>query len=254
MAMEPWTVLGLVLGGSLSGFVNVLAGGGSLITLPLLIFLGLPATAANGTNRLSILLQSGTAAWRFHRQNLIDWGLVARLLGPLWLGALSGAWLASQMSDTDFKALIGWLSLVAGALTAFDVRRIFDRTSKREATSGVSMASCIAMLFVGLYGGLAQAGVGYLFLAALTLFLRKDLVEATALKVVLTGAYTPVAIGVFQWQSQVSWPHAIALSAGSIAGAQLGAGLAIRTNARFVRPLVAILIMAAAFKLVWDAY
>ena len=118
MGIELVPALVLIAGGMAAGFINVIAAGGSLITMPLLIFLGIPPTSANGTVRIAILVQGITATLRFHRSGVINWKEVPKLVVPVWIGAIGGAIVASNMADTNFKAMIGWITLVAGAIWA----------------------------------------------------------------------------------------------------------------------------------------
>ncbi len=248
LALLP--ALALTAGGLVAGFINVVAGGGSLITLPLLIFIGIPPTSANGTLRIAILAQGLVATTRYHRAGVIPWKTVAILVWPVWLGAISGALVASNMADTDFKSMIGWITLVAGGIVAIDLKKFLaDKESQR--TMFRRLLFFIALMIVGFYGGLAQAGVGYLFLAALVLAGGYSLVGANILKVVLVMAFTPLAIVVFGINAKIHIGYALILAVGQSVGGHLGAGATLSRGAALIRPVLVVVVVAAAIKLLF---
>lgn len=248
--IELISALALAAGGMAAGFVNVVAGGGSLITLPLLIFVGLPATSANGTLRIAILVQGITATLRFHRSGVIDWKAVSRLVWPVWLGAVAGAVVASSMADTDFKAMIGWITLVAGGIVAIDLKK-FLADKRGTRTRARRVIFWISLVAVGFYGGLAQAGVGYLFLAALVMGGGYDLVQANVMKVVLVMAFTPLAILVFGLSAKIHLGYAIIVAVGQALGAFVGASVTLSKGTAIIRPVLALVVAAAAIKLLF---
>ena len=250
MDVELIPALALLVGGIVAGFVNVIAAGGSLITMPLLIFMGISPTSANGTVRIAILVQGLTATFRFHRAGKIDWKVVLKLVLPVWAGALVGAIAASKMADTDFKAMIGWITLVAGGVVAIDFKKILASRSG-ELSKTRSSIFLLSLLIVGFYGGLAQAGVGYLFLAALVIGGCYTLVDANILKVVLVMAYTPIAIVVFGISGQIHIGYAVLLAVGQAIGAHVGAGMTLTKGEKIIRPILTLVVMAAATKLVF---
>ncbi len=250
LQVEPIVALALLAGGTVAGFVNVVAAGGSLITMPLLIFMGIPATSANGTIRIAILVQGLTATFRYHRSGAIPWKAVARLVIPLWVGALAGAMVASQMADTDFKSMMGWISLVAGAIVIVDFKKIIA-SRQGEMTTTRTIIFLISMTGVGFYGGLAQAGVGYLFLASLVIGGGYTLLQANVMKAVLVTAFTPLAILVFGLNSKIHLGYAVILAVGHALGAYLGAGITLTKGVAVIRPVLAIVVVGAAVKLIF---
>jgi len=240
----------LVLGGLAAGFLNVVAGGGSLITMPLLIFVGLPATSAIGTIRLAILVQSMTATIRYHRSGVIDWQALPPLLLPICSGTLTGALLATQIDNTSFHALVGWVTLAAGALVAVDINKLLQR-EHQELTRTRQFMLFVSLILVGFYAGLIQAGVGYLFLAALVIGAQFTLVQANVMKVVLVLCLTPITLLVFGLSSQIHLGYALMLTIGQALGAYAGVTVNLRKGASVIRPLLAIVVVAAALKLLF---
>lgn len=248
LGIELYSALALAAGGLAAGFINVVAGGGSLITLPLLIFIGIPPTSANGTLRIAIFAQGLVATARFHRAGAIKWKTVATIVWPVWLGAIAGAIVASNMADTDFKSLIGWITLVAGGIVAIDLKKYLANRESQQSTFR-RIVFFIALAIVGFYGGLAQAGVGYLFLAALVLAGGYALVEANVMKVVLVMAFTPIAILIFGLNAQIHLGYALILAIGQALGGHFGAGAALNRGASIIRPVLVVVVVAAAIKL-----
>lgn len=245
-------VAALLAVGVAAGFVNVVAGGGSLLAMPLLIFLGLPETVANGTTRLAILTQSVAAITAFQRAGRIDHALLARFAPPALLGALVGAYGASQLADASFRGILGWVMLGCAAFVVVNPKLGATAGGEPARPPRTSPAWVWPTLFViGLYGGAIQAGVGYLVLAALVLLLRVDLVQANILKVVLVGVYTPLALAVFLWQGQVDLWLGLLLSVGHAIGAWLGAAATLRRGERFVRVMLVVVVVASALKLLF---
>jgi len=250
LGLEVVPALALAAGGVAAGFINVVAGGGSLITLPLLIFIGIPPTSANGTLRIAIFAQGLVAVRRFHTAGAIQWKTAATIVWPVWLGAIGGAIVASNMADTDFKSMIGWITLVAGGVVAIDLKKVLAGRTTKQSTAR-RIVFYLALTIVGFYGGLAQAGVGYLFLAALVLAGGYMLVEANVMKVVLVMAFTPLTIVIFGLNSKIHIGYALVLAVGQALGGHFGAGVALSRGSSIIRPVLVVVVVAAAIKLLF---
>jgi len=234
----------LVLAGAAAGFLNVVAGGGSLLTVPLMIFLGVPETTANGTSRVGILVQSASALVAFRRSGKLDPSLVGKLIAPTLLGALAGAFLATRISDAGFRSLLGWVMLGCGLLVVLDPPVARGRGLRLEA-----WRVWPTLFAIGLYGGMIQAGVGYLILAALTFVLGLELELANVLKSLLIALYMPLAAAVFLWHGHVDLWLAVALSIGQALGGWLGAVVALRSGALLIRVMLAIVVVGSGVAL-----
>ncbi|GIW41512.1 MAG: UPF0721 transmembrane protein [Candidatus Binatia bacterium] len=240
--MDPLQALVLAVLGLFAGVVNTLAGGGSLLTVPVLVLLGLPGNLANGTNRVGILLQSVAAGWRFHRAGVSGlreaWGVVL----PVVLGSVLGATLISAVSDRTFERLFAIVMLVLLVPTLRPAPGLRAPRKLPRAVHGV------LFFVVGLYGGAFQAGVGLLLVFALS-SLGYDLVRANSIKVLVIAVLTAVAVPVFVWRGQVAWLPALVLGSGFTAGGFLGAKLAVERGERIVRPVLAGSVLALAAKM-----
>ena len=233
----------LAAAGLAAGVVNSLAGGGSLLTVSLLVVLGLPGTLANGTNRVGVLVQNAVAAWRFRAEGVPGGAHALPLLLPVLAGSAVGALAIARVADDTFERLFGVLMLV------LLVPVLRSSRPERAPARRLPPALRLPLYFgIGLYGGAFQAGVGIPLLFALS-YDGHDLVRANAIKVVVIFAVTAVAIPVFVLAGQVAWLPAAALAAGFFAGGELGARLAVRGGERVIRPVLAVAVLALAARM-----
>ncbi|MDK2847944.1 MAG: uncharacterized protein PWP34_1297 [Desulfuromonadales bacterium] len=237
----------LVLIGGVAGIINVLAGGGSLLTLPLLIFMGLPAATANGTNRIAILVQNMFAISGFHRQGVLSWRLAMLCALPAIAGSYLGARLAIRIDETLFQRLLAGIMLGVLALTLWDPLK--GRKAEPPSFSPVRIAILLASFFViGIYGGFVQAGVGFLIIAGL-MFQGLDLVRTNAIKVTIVFFFTLVALTVFVWHGQVNYQLGLSLAVGNAIGGWLAAHLAVKKGHAWIKRIVSLAIVLFAVKL-----
>lgn len=226
---QPLEFVLLALVGLVAGALNVVAGGGSFLTLPVLLFLGLPASVANATNRVGVLAQNVSGVWGFHRHGALDWGWALRASMPSVVGAGVGAWLALRVPDFAFTRL---LSLTMLAVTLWSIWR--NRAGGARASAGghegrPPHGDALAMLgffAVGIYGGFIQAGVGF-FLLALTSAAGLDLVRGNAVKLLSVLLMTVLSLAIFGGAGAVNWPLGAALAVGNFAGGLVGVRLAV---------------------------
>lgn len=240
-------VLALILvGGFVAGIVNTLAGGGSLITLPLLIFSGLPASVANGTNRVAIVLQNvgGLAGFRKHGLRVGREAWI--LLIPSMAGAILGARLAINLDEATMRRAIAVLLV---AMLVPILRSAKPGAKKAPASLSFPWWVWPAYFVVGVYGGFLQAGVGFLYLALLAGAQGLDLVRANLIKVFLILAYSVVALALFAAEGKVAPVQGLVLAAGNMAGGWVGAHMAVRRGERLIRAILIVAVLASAVKL-----
>jgi len=223
-------VAALILAGIIGGFINTLAGGGSMLTLPALMMLGIPADLANATNRVGVLLQSLTGVKGFNEHGRLDKGAIVPVMIPTVAGALTGALAASFLPVWLLKpVLLG--SMVVMALVMIIAPAVVIPEPGTEPAKLKDKPIAIAGLFLaGIYGGFVQAGVGFMLIAALAGGLRYDLVRTNALKMVGTAALSLMALVVFVFRDQVLWVPGLILAAGTVVGASLSVKFAINVS------------------------
>ena len=241
--MTPFETLALCGTAMGAGVVNTLAGGGSLVTVPLLVLLGLPGGVANGTNRVGILLQSGVAAWRFRALGVGGLREALPVLLPVAAGSLLGAWGIVQVSDALFERAFGIVMLLLLAPLLREVA--LPRPQRSAPPSRLGPRWAVIFFAIGIYGGSFQAGVGIPLLFALS-HAGFDLVRANSIKVIVTAVLTLTAVPVFIFAGQIAWGPAAVVALGYSAGAALGARLAVRGGERLIRPVLALAVIALA--------
>ncbi|WP_416139261.1 sulfite exporter TauE/SafE family protein [Halomonas sp. HK25] len=234
--------LALLLIGAMAGFINVLSAGGSMLTLPLLMFLGLPPQAANGTNRVSIVLQSISAVTSFFRAGARYVGLSLRLSVPAVVGSLAGAWLALQTGDALFEAIL--IAVMAGSAVLMLLPQ--PRLDTRPLTpERLTPSVYLAMFVIGLYGGFIQVGVGILFIVVLYRMLKIDLAQVNVFKVLIVLVYTIPALAIFLVNDQVRWSYGLVLAAGSMSGAWLAVKVNMSPRGAFVVKWLTVVVIIA---------
>lgn len=249
---EPnWLLLALVpVTGFVAGFINTLAGSGSLITLPMLILLGLPANVANGTNRVGILVQNIVSVSTFKRHGALHERDSVQLLVPSVLGALVGAQLAVSLDETILRRTIAVLMIAMLVIVvAKPGRWLHEHAGERVAAYPLRFVIFFA---IGAYGGFIQAGVGIFLLAGLVLGAGYNLVGANAVKNLIVLVFTIAALAVFVYHDQVRWGLGLLLAAGNALGAWVATRMAIARGAAFVRWVLIVILALSAVALLLD--
>jgi uncharacterized protein len=248
--MDDWlTWLALAAVGLVAGVINTLAGGGTLLTVPTLVYFGLPATVANGTNRVGVLLQNFFATRSFRREGFDALAEALPIVLPAVVGSILGATVASRMSAELYERVFGvaMIALLVPILRGQREKRS-DSSDSSDASEGPARSRLVntAIFFaIGFYGGSIQAGVGIFVIAALARS-GLDLVRANAVKVILVGALTLVALPVFILHGQIDWPFALAMASGFALGGEVGARAAARGGERLIKPVLVVSVLALA--------
>jgi len=242
----------ILLVGICAGFLNTLAGGGSLLTMPALIFMGLPSAVANGTNRVALLFQNATATANFKRKGYFDWRLVLMLALPAVFGAALGSSIAVEIPDHIFNRLLAGVMIMVLMLILFK-----PKAKQKELTSPMTfkqkLAATAAFFFVGLYGGIVQAGVGFIIIASLTWITGYDLVRINSIKVFIVAIYTFFALVVFATNGKVDLILGLTLAVGNSAGAWIGSNFAVKKGDRWIKIILTFAVVAMAIKLVFTS-
>jgi len=239
------TAVALIVSGVFVGFINTLAGGGTIISLSLFMFLGLPANIANGTNRVAVILQNLTSVNEFRRNKVLDFKKGNKLAIPTMVGAIVGAQIASDINEAIFRKAVGVVMMVM----MYFILTKPSQWLKGTATlmeKPVSWIQVIIFFLIGVYGGFVQVGVGYFILAGVVLGAGYDLVKANAIKVWIVLLYTPLALLVFILNNQVRWDYGLVHAIGNIIGAFVASRFAVSWGANFVRWVVIIVIVVFA--------
>ncbi len=233
--------------GTVAGFINVMAGGGSSITLPALIFLGLDGALANGTNRIAIFIQNIFAISSFRQKKVHQFK--NSFLLALWTlpGAVVGALVAVRISDEWFR------DILAVVMLGIVVSMFFTPAGKSGRQNVVLQKKPFliypVLLAIGFYGGFLQVGVGFLFMASFYHILKLNLVHVNMHKVFIIFMYTIPALAIFIYSGNVNWGFGLSLAAGNAFGGWWSAQLAVKKGDRFIRIILAVAILIMALKL-----
>lgn len=250
--LSVWNIISVLLIGAIAGFLNVLAGGGSFLTLPLLIFLGLPPNLANGTNRLAILMQNIFAVGKFAQKKVNPGKFALRAALFAIPGGLLGALLATQVSNEQFKVSLALVMIIMSLFTLFSNHRHSKTPINPEDYQGNWMGPGLAYFMVGIYGGYIQAGVGFLVLTVL-LWQNINLVHGNAVKLTIIIFFTFIALVIFAFNDQVNWGMGVVLGLGNMLGAWAGTHVAIKRGHNFIKHVVTVAVIAFAIKLLIDS-
>jgi len=245
--VTPLELLLVGAAGLAGGFVNTLAGGGSMLMVPALMIAGVPAAVANGTSRVPIFAQCLTSAATFRRAGRLEKDPTLDVAPLTIVGALAGAYVATLVPNRIFEPLlIGTMVVMALTMLLHPESLAPAEGTEPRKVLGKPLAMLLT-LTAGFYGGILQAGAGLILLALFTGFLRYDLIRANALKAIVMLSYIVVTVVVFAVRGMVVWEAAGAMTVGAIAGAWIGAHVALGSGAAaWIRWLVIAMVIATA--------
>jgi len=237
----------IILAGVLVGFINTLAGGGSVISLSLLLILGLPATIANGTNRMSVFFQTSSSVTTFWRKNMFTTRKIWWLILPATVGSIAGALLATGVKSEALEiAMVIVMAFMLVFIFLKPERWMKENTAFLEKK--IRWWQVLLFFVVGCYAGFLQVGVGYFLLMSLVLGVGFELVKANAVKNLVILFSAAVSLVIFILSDQVYYLYGILLSIGSIAGAYIASMMAIKKGGRFIRWVIVASVILAAMK------
>ncbi len=232
--------------GVLAGFINVNAGGGSTLTLPMLIFLGLDGAVANGTNRIAILFQNISAIFSFKNQNHSQFKLSFKLALFTLPGAIIGAYSATTISNQMFEKILAIIMIGVIVTMLLPKKSI---TAVTNLTRKQNFYVYLAMFGVGFYGGFIQVGVGFLLMASLHYLMKQSLVYVNMHKVFIVLIYTIPALLIFIYSGNVDWGYGLTLACGNMLGAWWGAKFSIKGGEKFIKIILIIAVSLMSLKL-----
>jgi uncharacterized membrane protein YfcA len=237
--------LALLFGsGILAGIINTLAGGGSALTLPVLVLCGLPSPVANATNRVAIFFQNLTASAKFRRHGELEITPILPIAIAAMCGSVIGSLFATQIASAVFDKILGILLIF--------ILIMILKPKKIQKTSGKKLPKILEILLffgIGIYGGFIQVGVGFIFIASLNLLEHKNLIKSNAIKVFIIGLYTFFALVIFAIADKIVWKYGLVLAVGNSIGAFLGVKLALKRGESMVKIILTLAVIASFLKL-----
>ncbi len=249
--MNDWELALLALAGVASGWLNVVAGGGSLLTVPLMVFMGLPGPVANGTNRIAILLQNITAVATFRQRGFSDFRLSLTLSAAASLGALFGALVGVRLDGEWFDRVVALIMLGVMLVMWRDRRPTGAGSGATCETPRRLLTGHLLMIGAGFWGGFIQLGVGFLLMPILNRVMGLNLVLTNMHKVFIVTAYTVVALLVFAAQVELMWWVGAWLALGNAVGGWLGAHSSITRGDAWIRRVLNLTLAVFIVKLLF---
>lgn len=250
MDLSPLQYALAILAGIVAGIINTLAGSGSAVTLPMLVFLGLDASVANATNRVGVLVQNIAGIATFQRSGKLDISGAFWLTIPAMFGSVFGTYIATILSPDQMEYAIGAM-MVLILITIFVNPNKWLRQQSEVAPGRPGLGVLALFFLIGAYGGFIQAGVGVFLLAAMVLGAGYSMVHANAIKLVIVLAFTVVALIVFIWSPvRIDWGIGILMAVGQSIGAWAAAKFAVSVpNAnKYVRWLLIVVVVYSIFR------
>jgi len=246
--VDIFEILLLAFVGLAAGVINTLAGGGSAFTLPVLIFLGLPPSVANGTNRIVIVVQSLIGSLGYKSKGVSTFPFNIYLGISASFGAVIGALIAIDIDDKLFNRILAVVIITIGILIIANNKKL-DSNLIEKINGKYLFFSIIIFFFLGIYGGFLNAGIGIVIMFILNRFNGLDLVKTNATKVVLITIYSSVALFVFAYNNSIDWEKGLWMALGTIYGAWWASRWSVKKGDKVIKTVMLIMIIIIAIKL-----
>jgi len=245
--MDILRITAVLAAGILAGFINVNAGGGSFITLPVLIFTGLPVAVANGTNRVALAAANIVAVHNFRKGGHFDWRLSLFLAIPAVIGAIIGSFISINLPDELYNTILAVVIIIVVLFVLVNPSKYFKKPV--EITKGRKIAGFFIFLALGLYGGIIQAGIGFLIITSLFFITGYSLIKINSIKVLVVLIYMLFSLAIFIVSGNINWVYALVLSLGNGTGAFLGTRFALKHGDRWIRIIMVAAALVMALRL-----
>ena len=246
--IEILEIVILVFVGLAAGVINTLAGGGSAFTLPVLIFLGLPPSVANGTNRIVIVIQSLIGALGYKSKGISTFPFNIYLGISASFGAVIGALIAIEIDEKLFNRILAIVIITIGVLIIANNKKL-DSKLIEKINGKYLIFSLIIFFFLGIYGGFLNAGIGIVIMFILNRYNGLDLVRTNATKVVLITIYSSIALIVFAYNNSINWEKGLWMALGTIYGAWWSSRWSVKKGDKVIKIVMLIMIIIIAIKL-----
>ena len=234
-----------VLAGISAGIINTIAGSGSIITLSLLSFLGLPAQIANGTNRVQLIFQNIFAVYGFKSKGVSNFKFSWWLSISAVLGSIIGAYIAIDFPEELFKKLLSIIMILVMFSILLKDKNDFIETKNIKN----KWLSVICFFFIGIYGGFIHAGVGFLMILVLSKVNRMRLSQSNSIKVFVALIFSTVAFLIFLNEDKINWIYGINLGIGSALGGWIASRWSYDKSDKTLKIILSFIILFMSIKL-----
>lgn len=246
--MEATDAIILAVVGTVAGWLNVMAGGGSLLTVPVMVFMGLPGPVANGTNRIAILAQNIVAVITFFKKGYSDFRLSLTLALASVPGAIVGAYVGTRLDGPWFDRVLAMIMILVMIVM---LRKKPQTTPQQNKQPQRIVLGHLCMVGAGFWGGFIQIGVGFVLMPILYRVMGLDLVKVNMHKVFIVLVYTIAALAVFAYKVEIAWMMGVALAVGNALGGWLGAHTTIAKGEKLIQTVLIVVLAGFVVKLLW---
>ncbi|MBD3609454.1 MAG: sulfite exporter TauE/SafE family protein [Gammaproteobacteria bacterium] len=248
--MELWQIILLMFVGIASGWLNVMAGGGSLLSVPTMIFMDIPAPVANGTNRIAIFAQNLTAIYAFFRKGHSDFKLGLTLSAMAAIGSIGGASVGVHLDGVWFDYLLASVMIAVMILMATGQDRVSSDASDSQQPKNLFWGH-VLMIGAGFWGGMIQIGVGFILMPILFRVMGFNLVRVNMYKVLIAFSFTIVALIIFASKLELLWWAGLGLAIGNSIGGWYGAHHTITKGEAWIKRVLYVTLSAFVIKLLF---
>ena len=245
--MEINEIILLFLCGLLSGAINTIAGGGSLITLPILIFMGLPPTIANGTNRIQLIFQNISAVYGFKSKGISYFKFSGWLSLSSLIGAIIGATIAVNFPEELFKKLISIIMILV--MLSFFIKKKRNKILDQKNKIRNKILSFFLFFLIGIYGGFIHAGVGFFMILILSKINELKISHSNSIKVFVALIFSITAFLIFLFDDKINWVYGINLGIGSALGGWVASRWSYNKSDFTMKIILSVIIIAMSIKL-----
>ena len=237
----------LIAAGLFAGFVNTIAGGGSLLTMPLLIFMGLPSAEANASNRVALFLQNIFSVAGFKSKGVSAFPLAVWLAISASIGAFIGSKIAVEINDLVFNRILAVVMLMVIGLIVFKpgVKQQVEEMMSRQRT----WLSIFFFFLIGIYGGFIQAGVGFLVIAALSGVHGFNMAKTNSIKVFVILCYSVIALLIFWIEGKIRWEYGLILAIGNSTGGWIASRWSVGKSDQLIKKILVVMVVGLSIKL-----
>jgi uncharacterized membrane protein YfcA len=249
-------IIFLFLAGVLGGALNAVAGGGSFIAFPALLFTGVPPIPANATNTIALWTAAAASGGAYRKRLDVPRRMMIPLLAASLVGGLVGALLLLKTPAQTFMRVLPWLTLGATLLFAFGKKLAGGRGSviEQQASTAALAGTTLFQLGVAVYGGYFGGGMGIVMLAMLAVLGMTDVHAMNALKSVMAFVINGIAVVTFIVARVVYWKHGLVMIAGGIVGGYVGAHYAQKLPQNWIRAFVVLVGAGMTVYFFWKSY
>ena len=247
--MDIATVVILVVSGLLVGFINTLAGGGTIISMTIFMSLGLPPMIANGTNRIPIVLQNLVAVVNYSKSKILNIKTSLKYALPVALGSILGSNIALNISDIVFNYLFIMVIVFMIIMIVFKPKLWLNENPIKK-NSPFSISQWIILFVIGIYGGFIHVGIGYFIIALIVLARGYDLLHANAIKNLVVLIYAPISLIPFILYGNIRYDYGLVHAIGNIIGAYVASRLATLFGSKVIRYILIAFMLLSCLQVV----